>query len=441
MLDVATQVRQYLEATAPELELEEIFIKAVGSPPVQPIEPRVQGLPASLQQLYSMSDRDSSELSLKGDEAFVDIRATTRGVRSRPFRSHLVPALATMAIVGVAIVALWPNRDSEFSDPASSESVAESFMEAWARLDGDAVAEMFSSDGTFDMFTVQVARNASGSALTKVESLPALHQWFHALGYEFHNEGCQVLSRDLPPGYWVPDVFCPYTFENSLTRAFGREPVASYFFLTIDDLQIGSAGDQLHLDAYADIWYFFSEWVTTNHPMRFEQMFFSRTSLTPRLDPASITLWSHSVDEFVASAEALPPLSTDELTSAEYGAQARQICAAAFTSFTSVLAGLGPPSPYLGYDAVAHEAAARISEEALAELRALPQPVNDRPRLERLFLLMEQEIAVDRQLATAASVGDTALVDELMRERIGLTHQKDSMGGRDFWNCPVSLGA
>ena len=40
MTDVGTQLRDYLDATAPAVELEEIFVERVGEPPVRPLHPR-----------------------------------------------------------------------------------------------------------------------------------------------------------------------------------------------------------------------------------------------------------------------------------------------------------------------------------------------------------------------------------------------------------------
>jgi len=40
MLDVGTQIRDYLDATAPAVEAEEIFTERIGAPPVQPLHPR-----------------------------------------------------------------------------------------------------------------------------------------------------------------------------------------------------------------------------------------------------------------------------------------------------------------------------------------------------------------------------------------------------------------
>lgn len=373
------------------------------------------------------------------------------GAPSRQLHARLAAAVfLVVAALGTAMVAVFDGGGDEpdlaGTPPAvdistDNEAIAEAFMTAWVEGDGDAVAAMFAADGTLDMFIVQTGPNSSGSAINQVSMLPALHDWYRAVGYEFHSTGCQEMFTDVPPGYEVPDVFCPYTFENELTRTFGREPLNRDFHLHIGDGEIDATGDQLQFDAFADIWQMFSEWVATNHPNDFERMYSSPSSLTPLLDQTSIALWERHIDEFVASPEAVNQPSTGGLTSGQYSAQTRMICAGAYTSFATVLAGLGPPSPYLGHHPAAHEAAARISEEALQELRALRPPEENQAHLDRVFSLMEQEIYVDRQLAAAASAGDTALVEELSRQRVGLTHQKDALGGRDFWYCPVNLGA
>lgn len=90
-------------------------------------------------------------------------------------------------------------------------------------------------------------------------------------------------------------------------------------------------------------------------------------------------------------------------------------------------------------DAATYQIAHRISAEALAKLRALSP--SESGRLDEIFSLMEQQTDVLGQIADAASAGDSALVDSMIRELVDLTHAKDNRGGPDFWNCPISLPA
>jgi hypothetical protein len=126
-------------------------------------------------------------------------------------------------------------------------------------------------------------------------------------------------------------------------------------------------------------------------------------------------------------------------TRAEYIAQANEICRAANGSFDS------ENFPPRGLEvAEIAEARARIEDEALAELRALPQPEADRALLEEGFYqVVEQEIYAHRALAAAIRAGNDARRYLLGLERVHLTHQRDLF---TYWyglagGCPLALPA
>jgi hypothetical protein len=131
---------------------------------------------------------------------------------------------------------------------------------------------------------------------------------------------------------------------------------------------------------------------------------------------------------------------------AKYIAGVDAICTAATARFRAV-----PPKldgTELEQISAWSETAARASEEALAELRALPPPKADRGRVNPILSFMEQQTDVLHQVASA---GGTARVRTLGEERIHLTHQKDGLVYRlaSLWGvspealyrCPVSLSA
>jgi hypothetical protein len=242
------------------------------------------------------------------------------------------------------------------------------------------------------------------------------------------------------PRYQVADVSCSYAYENDLTRTLGTGPVAGVLELGIDDRRIKWVLDYQSFEASFDTWYRFSEWISSNHPDDFERMYISAAFLKPHLDSNSIALWEQHVDEFVADPNAASA-ATEVATRLGYGARVIEICANASVQFTAAMAEFGAPNPYFGENEAAHQAASEISEEALGELQALEAPAEMRETVAGVLSLIEQEIAVDRQLAEAASAGDSALVEQLTRQRVDLTHQKDGLGGYFFWYCPVSLGA
>jgi hypothetical protein len=127
--------------------------------------------------------------------------------------------------------------------------------------------------------------------------------------------------------------------------------------------------------------------------------------------------------------------SVKSLTRAGYRARATAICDAASNRLGFV--DLGEPKQALK--------AARIDEEALAELRALPQPKADRALLEEAFYsVVEKEIDVLREATAATSAGDTPRAYLLGEERVHLTHQRDLFAsgyGLGGYGCPVALPA
>ena len=118
-------------------------------------------------------------------------------------------------------------------------------------------------------------------------------------------------------------------------------------------------------------------------------------------------------------------------TRAEFIAQANEICRAA-NSRTSL------ETNYLEDESIV-----RIAEEALAQLRALPQPEADRALLEvGFYQVAEQEIYAYREAMAAHSAGDDARKELLVAERVHLTHQKHAFVGVYglSGDCPVILG-
>ena len=124
------------------------------------------------------------------------------------------------------------------------------------------------------------------------------------------------------------------------------------------------------------------------------------------------------------------------LTRDEFTFQARAICREADRR-----TGLGDGSIFATPSSI--EAVARIEEEVLAELRALPAPEADRALLEEAFYsIVEQEIDVLREWAAAESAGDTRACFWLGMDRVHLTHQRDAftMEYGLQW-CPANLPA
>jgi hypothetical protein len=146
-----------------------------------------------------------------------------------------------------------------------------------------------------------------------------------------------------------------------------------------------------------------------------------------------------AVDELAAS--------VNPLTRAQYIARASAICDAASGRFHAAEEELGLPG--LGFEDIEawNEAAARFSEEAIAELRALPPPKADRAGFIEFYSLLEQQTSVLHQTAEAAWNHDATLAEELdkrrvelIHRRVELIHHKDGFEP-DLQGCPVDLPA
>ncbi len=173
----------------------------------------------------------------------------------------------------------WDRRIDEYvAEGTAKLESATALMDAWVAGDGDAAAALFAPDGTWESLD---------SAM-----LPDLHDWYRAVGGEFHDEGCAFRPVDL-------NIQCDYTYDNDLTGDLGGEPVENAFIVTVDDGAIANVNDRPN-DRAEEVWQSFLDWVRINHPDDVEHMYTTDAGL-PLLDTGSIALWEQHVDEFVAS--------------------------------------------------------------------------------------------------------------------------------------------
>ena len=322
---------------------------------------------------------------------------TERAEKTSPVRPRLIPLVAAVvfAIGGLGLLPApapnpavvpseesLPNPDSLFLEFASPEEVAESFMEAWVRGDGEAAASLFRPGARFHG--------------VEQEMFPALHQWYRAVGQEYRGRGCELLGR------YSTVVSCDYWYSNKLTRDHGLGPLTGRHMVFVDDGAINGVIEMYFGFAYDDF-LGFTDWVSTNHPDHFELMFrFSPNPSAapntnyPLLDPTSIALWEQYSEEFVVSIRG---------AKAEYIGQIREICTAAHARLNEELQAAGiemqfPNGPGIDRlnllpareaDWVAYEAAARrIMGETLTELRALRPPPVIEAEFGHLYGLMDQ---------------------------------------------------
>ncbi len=309
------------------------------------------------------SDHDPVSRPLEEGVTVVDLETRSWGEpapeRRRPRLVAAIILAAAAVVVAIAVVAVSRRDDAKPADRPVG-AIAEAFMEAWVRGDGDAVAASISPDGFVDAWTP--------------ETLPALHDWYRAVGWQYQDDGCEVMSPER--------VLCNYSAQNDLTRAFGSGPLAGSFVLDIDGGgTVESAIGDFNIAAYKDIWDGFINWVREHHPDDFDRMYTTAASYA-RVDPISIGLWERHTGEFVESGGA-------------YIARARAICTAAHERYD----GLEAASAQSGV--VDSEAAAGILEDALVELRVLPSPAVVQERFDLGYTLVEQLVDSLRGLAAA----------------------------------------
>jgi hypothetical protein len=314
-------------------------------------------------------------------------------------------AVALVAAIALGGLALIPSQDSPVAEPglpealpeplteaslldlsASPEDVAATFMAAWVEGDGRSAATEFASDGLFYSYYAEYERGM----------LPALRDWYRALGQHYQNVPCRSVAKSL--------AFCDYTFENKLTQAFGWEPSKGYLEFLVEVGAIEHVKDHFGFDAatgYDVIWDLFLEWVKIRADGNFERMYNSDAG-HPILDLASIGLWEHHSAEFAASGPAI--------------AKAQAICRAARDRFDAALAEIAlaeivvdRPGPGLRlFDKAEYsEVAVSISEQAVAELRALAPSGTSSIRFDEIISIWEAHTDFLREVR--ASAGDGAL--------------------------------
>jgi hypothetical protein len=275
-------------------------------------------------------------------------------------------------------------------------ALGESFMKAWVEGDGEAGAALFTPEATFDGFQPAI--------------LQALHDWFRAGGWTFEGGECGVHGWDRTRGV----VGCGFTFQNNLTRALGMRPVPKDISFAIEAGRIetawfGGGGDCCYNmfgspeppgrdltgpgpDLFSPVWDMFIEWLSSNHREDFDRMYDPDYGYPapgyPILDPASIKLWERYTDEFVASPQELRRSFTEWMASQSFEVQAHRICMIASDEFWAT-----KPRGAAGLAALAD-----VSEETLAELRALPlKSENDREKMDAFVPLAERWIEFFRQ--------------------------------------------
>jgi hypothetical protein len=130
------------------------------------------------------------------------------------------------------------------------------------------------------------------------------------------------------------------------------------------------------------------------------------------------------------------------LTRAEYLQQARKICFAANRKVRKLPGGMFGYAPSLSPRTNTAWATkiARLAQQVLAKLHALPPPPANRIRVKRWFSLADRYPPLFRRMADAASADELTRFAKLSHRRIELTHREDRVGYFP-WSCPLTLPA
>lgn len=249
--------------------------------------------------LRDPSERTGEKPELKTIPA-TGSRQTIQTVDSRPRRPWLTPAMATIAILVVAIpilVGVTPLGAS----PTHAERVANAFMDAINEHDGLAIRGMWALEDQDDF---------------NPDEWPALTDFNRALGFDYTDVDCAELTpTSFQDGTVATPVECSYTLQQDLMRALGLEATQGIYYVDVsggDILRtVETWSDSSSIDASLVE---FQAWVQRTHPDDYWTMYSSPrdTRLTipysghpysntyAVVEKESLALWDRYVDDFVA---------------------------------------------------------------------------------------------------------------------------------------------
>ena len=268
-------------------------------------------------------------------------------------------------------------------------AVGKAFAQAWVARDGEAAAATFSPRGrSMGSGRRSSPRSMTGSA--RADGRSGTQVAGSKGGASARRRRLQLHVRERPH----PDAgYATEGFTLSFVMDAGRIETAWFGGGGVCGQQFGSP-DPGRVDLFGPVWDMFIEWISSNHPEDFDRMYDPDYGYPipgyPILDATSIRLWEQYTDEFVA----LPPGSfTEWLANQSFEVRARRICLSNTKEFWET-DGSGRDLHGRAFDA----GLANVSEETLAELRALPLRTEaDRAAMDAFVPLAEQWIELWRQ--------------------------------------------
>ena len=204
------------------------------------------------------------------------------------------------------------------------------------------------------------------------------------------SDGCDAsdfYEKKLAPGRLI--VYCTYGYHGLRSDAIGRGPYGdAYWAIVVDKGRIVSAENRIDTGRSffdPEMTQPFRRWVSSAYPQDATAMYQDGDRSDWKRSVESVRLWEQHTREYVAIA-------------APYIARAEAICIAAHDRLDATF--VPPPTgpfeanidAYKAYDAMS----ARVLEEALAELRAVPPPEAFRALFEQAYGLGDQLVGLLR---------------------------------------------
>jgi hypothetical protein len=336
--------------------------------------------------LRSLLLEETNAIHVDTHHAAVHLRRRIADTRKRR-RVALAVAASVVAAVTVTVAGGWlgvTKAGDPAKNPDQSVTVAREFLEAVGRFDADTAISYLAKDAD-----VQGNHIVAGSDAAEQLRMTLAHD--RVQGYKQTIKDCVRVGISAPGWMAAGDsISCAFDMQAYRSDEIGLAPYTNNAWrVTVRDGKIvwahqdtpdGSNGfdDQM--------WLPFGIWMHENHPDDLLTMYTTEYSWVPRYTEDSNRLWEQRTTEYVAVVKQNPAAYLDQPEAAAYVAKLDSICAAAQARVKNKIQAIPQQN-----QAAVIEARARILQETIPKLRALPLPQAIRwPYEGRAFPLMEQ---------------------------------------------------
>jgi hypothetical protein len=336
--------------------------------------------------LRSLLLEETNAMSVDTHHAAVHLRRRIADTRKRR-RVTLAVAVSIVTAVAVTVAGGWlgVNKAGDpAQNPDQSVRVAREFLEAVGRFDADTAITYLANDATVEGDGISAGSDAA-------EQLRLTFAYDRAQRYKQTIKDCVRVGTSVP-GWMVagPSVSCAFDMQAIRSAEIGLDPYTDNAWrLTVRDGKIVWAhqviphGTNGFLDQIAVP---FGSWMSINHPDDMLTMYTNKHGSGVRYTEDSNRLWEQRSAEYVAIVKQNPAAYLDQPEVAAYVAKLDSICAAAQARVKNKIKAIPEQ-----HQMAAIEARARILQETIPKLRALPLPEAVRwPYEGRAFPLIEQ---------------------------------------------------